>query len=178
MADSHTEHAEHGHHVVSNKVLNQTFGLLTFLMLATIAAARAPIDGPKYFPGMDAFFKQWEYAWQLTNFIALGIATVKAVQVIRFFMGAQYASKLSKIFAIGGFVGFSLLFILFFDYVGRPWEPVRGWEKVPATAFPRNFKNDGGIPYKEYPGNEGHGKELHGNEAVDRGGAPAANTGH
>ena len=152
--------SEHGHHVISNKVLNQTFALLVILMLATIVAARAPIDGPKYFPDMAAFFKQWEYAWIVTNMIALGIAVIKAVKVIQYFMGAKYASSLSKVYAVGGFVGFTLLFILFWDYAGRAWEPVRGWEKVPSTAFPRDFSNDGGVPYKLYPGGEHHGEEV------------------
>lgn len=156
MADtqSHAEH--HGHHVVSNRVLNWTFLQLFVAMVLTIAAARAPIDGPKYFPGFDSFFRQWEFAWPLTNAIALGIAVFKAVQVIRFFMGVQYASKLSKLFAVGGFLGFSLLYIMFFDYWSRPWEPVRGWEKVPSTAFPRDPKSEGGQLYPTYPGNE-HG---------------------
>ena len=147
-------HAEHGPHVISNKVLNQTFALLVILMLATIVAARAPIDGPAIFPGMAEFFKKWEYAWLVTNSIALGIAVIKAVSVIQYFMGVKYASNLSKVYAVGGFVGFTLLFILFWDYAGRAWEPVRGWEKVPSTALPRDFDNDGGVPYKQYPGNE------------------------
>lgn len=157
MANAHAQ-SDHGHHVVSNKVLNSTFLQLFVAMVLTIAAARAPIDGPKYFPGFDNLFKQWEFAWPLTNAIALGIAIFKAVQVIRYFMGVQYASRLAQLFAVGGFLGFSLLYITFIDYWSRPWEPVRGWERVPSTAFPRDFRNEAGQAYPSFPGKEGHGE--------------------
>ncbi len=148
MAESHTEHA---HHVTSDKVLNSTFLQLTGLMILTIVAARAPIDGPKLLPGFAGIFEGWSTLWFLTNAVALGIAIIKAVQVIRYFMGAQYASGLIRLYVVGGFIGFSLLYILFFDYVARPWEPVRGWENVPSTAFPRDARQDGGVPYPQFP---------------------------
>ena len=157
MADTHEEHGHHGHHVVSNSVLNKTFIQLFAAMVLTIFAARIPFEVADAFPGMKDMINQYQSMWGLTNLIALGIAVFKAVQVIRFFMGAQYAGKVSKVFAVGGFVGFSLLFILFWDYIGRPWEPVRGWERVPSTAMPRDFKSDGGVPYKAYEGGTLHG---------------------
>lgn len=172
MAEQHAEHT-HGHHVVSNKVLNRTFFQLFLAMVLTIAAARIPFEGAQMFPGFKDQIHQFQAAWAITNFIALGIAVFKAVQVIRYFMGVQYASQLSKLYCVGGFVGFTLLFILFFDYVGRPWEPVRGWEKVPSTSFPREFTNDGGVPYPKYPGNE-HGGSHSGAEA----GAASESGGH
>ena len=144
--------AEHIHHVTPDGVLRGTFLQLTAAMVATIVAARLPIDGPVMFPQWRGFFESWSTLWAVTNAVALGIAVFKAVQVIRFFMGAQYASGLIRLYVVGGFVGFSLLYILFFDYVARPWEPVRGWEKVPSTAFPRDAKQDGGIAYPVYPG--------------------------
>ncbi|MBS1724130.1 MAG: hypothetical protein JSS66_14395 [Armatimonadetes bacterium] len=153
MAEAHAEE-HHGHHVTSNRVLNTTFLQLFAAMVITILAARAPIDGPALFPGFKDFFLKWEYAWGATNAIALGIAAFKAVQVIRFFMGVQYASGLIKLYAVMGFVGFTWLYILFWDYVGRPWEPVRGWETVPGTALPRDPDSDAGVPYKLYPGKE------------------------
>lgn len=159
MASKNLEnHSDHGHHIVSNKVLNFTFFQLFVAMLATIAAARLPYEGVQYFPGFKDFIMQFQSMWWLTNLIAMGIAVFKAVQVIRYFMGVQYASQLSKLYCVGGFVGFTLLFIMFWDYVGRPWEPVRGWERVPSTAFPRKFEDDGGMKYKQYEGvkKEGH----------------------
>lgn len=85
--------------------------------------------------------------------IALGIAIFKAVQVIKYFMGVKYASNLAKLYCVGGFFGFSMLFILFWDYVGRPYEPVQGWERMPETAFPRDR-----IEVKEEPA--GHASET------------------
>ena len=156
MAESHEEH---GHHIASNALLNKTFIQLFLAMVLTIAAARAPFEGVQYFPGLADFMHQYQNLWWLTNAIALGIAFFKAVQVVRFFMGAQFAGKVSQVFAVGGFIGFTLLFILFWDYVGRPWEPVKGWERVPTTAMPRNPDSDAGVPFKVYEGNEGgHGK--------------------
>ncbi|MBS1713138.1 MAG: hypothetical protein JST30_02245 [Armatimonadetes bacterium] len=158
MSEAHAEaHAGHAHHVVSEKVLKKTFGILTAMMLLTIFAARAPIDGPRLIPSMAPIFEQWSGFWALTNAIALGIAVFKAIWVIRFFMGAQYASNLVKLYVVGGFIGFSLLFILFFDYVGRAFEPVRGWERVPSSSFPRTQTDDAGVPFKQFPTAEAHG---------------------
>ena len=171
MSEAHAEaHSGHAHHVVSDAVLKKTFGILTAMMLLTIFAARAPIDGPKWVPSMAPLFEQWSGLWALTNAVALGIAAFKAIWVLRFFMGAQYASNLVKLYVVGGFLGFSLLFIMFFDYVGRAFEPVRGWEEVPTTAFPRTDKDDAGVPFKEFPSDGGHG-------APKEGHAPAPDTG-
>ena len=152
-------HAEHGHHVISDKVLIQTFVLLLILMIATIFFARLPLDGPKYFPGLEPQLRGFQNLWPLTNAIAVGIAIWKTFYVIQNFMGVKYSTKLVKLWAICGFVGFGLMYIMFFDYAGRAWEPVRGWEKQPSTAFPRDRGSDAGIPYKEYPGTESEGKK-------------------
>ena len=156
MAEGHTDHA---HHVISNKVLNSTFGLLLVLMVLTIAFARIPFEGVKYFPGFKDMIMQYQGLWWLTNGIALGIAIGKTVFVIQNFMGVKYSSNLVKLYALCGFFGFGLMFIMFFDYVGRAWEPVKGWEKVPSSAFPREKETEAGMPYKVYPGTEEEKKE-------------------
>ncbi len=158
MSDNHDQFEDHGHHVISNRVLNTTFIMLLILMVLTIAFARLPFEGVKYFPGFESMIHQYQGLWILTNAIALGIATIKLVLVITNFMGVKFQTKLVKLYAICGFVGFSLLFIMFFDYYGREWEPVKGWEKVPSTALPRQRDNEAGMPLKEYPGTE-EGKE-------------------
>lgn len=147
-------HAEHGHHVISDKVLLKTFGLLLILMVATIGAARLPFEGAQMFPGFKDIIMKYQAAWYLTNFVALGIAVWKTVLVISNFMGVKFASNLVKIYAVLGFVGFSLLYIMMFDYASRSWEPVRGWEKVNSTALQRDMDNDAGAPLKQYPGKE------------------------
>lgn len=154
MSESHQGHA---HHVISDKVLLKTFGILLLFMVLTIAFARLPLDGPKMFPGFADMLIKYQSAWIVTNIIALGIAIVKTYFVIQNFMGVRFASKLVKVFAILGFVGFSMLYIMMFDYVGRAWEPVKGWEKVNSTALQRDIDNEAGMPIKQYPGKEeGH----------------------
>ena len=151
-------HAEHGHHVISDRVLLTTFGALFILMVLTIAAARLPFEGVQMFPGLKGYIHVFQGAWWATNAIAIGIAVAKTYMVIQNFMGVKYTTNLVKLWAICGFVGFGLMFIMFFDYAGRAWEPVRGWEKVPSTAFPRDRGTDAGVPYKLYPGTEEEGK--------------------
>ena len=152
-------HAEHAHHVISDKVLFKTFGILLFLMVLTIAMARLPFEGAQYLGGFKDLLMKYQGAWALTNIIALGIAVVKTYYVIQNFMGVRYASKLIKVYAVFGFIGFSLLYIMMFDYIGRAWEPVKGWEKVNSTSLQRDINNEAGGPLKEYPGSEEHGKE-------------------
>jgi hypothetical protein len=65
------------------------------------------------------------------------IAVVKAYLVISIFMGVKHTTNLAKLFAIGGFVWFLLLFAILIDYASRPWEPVKGWEPEPSTSLPR-----------------------------------------
>jgi caa(3)-type oxidase subunit IV len=155
-------HAEHAHHIVSDKVLIKTYTTLFTLMFLTIAAAEIPMYGPKFLPGLAWFFNGWLAIWPLTNAIAIGIAVAKTWFVIQNFMGVRWASSLVRIWAIAGFVGFGLMFIAFFDYAGRPWEPVRGWENTPSTSFPRDRDTDAGVPYQKYLGNEGGGAEGRG----------------
>ena len=45
----------------------------------------------------------------LNNVIALGIAGIKTVLVVLFFMHVKYGSRLTKIFAVAGFVWLSIL---------------------------------------------------------------------
>lgn len=155
-------HADHAHHIISDKVLYKTFGILLFLMVLTIVAARLPFEGAQYLGGFKDLLMKFQSAWWLTNIIALGIAVVKTYYVIQNFMGVRYASKLVKVYAVFGFIGFSLLYIMMFDYVGRAWEPVKGWENVNSTSLQRDIDNEAGTPIKQYPGEEA--PEHHGAE--------------
>jgi cytochrome c oxidase subunit 4 len=61
--------------------------------------------------------------------LALFIAVVKAALVVLYFMHVKYASRLTKIFVVAGFVWLGIMFALTFsDYLTRDWLPVsRGW---------------------------------------------------
>lgn len=153
--DSSTAHEAHTHHAIPISKLAATFGFLIVMMVLTVVAARLPLDMPDTFGWVSPFYF-------VTNAIALGIAIFKAVAVVRIFMGAKYTTKLIKIYAVGGFVWFLLLFIMFFDYGTRHWEQVRGWEPVPSSSLPRFRDNEAGLPYPEYKGSHGAtGGDLH-----------------
>ena len=117
---------EHGHHVIPTKELGRNLALLMGLMLLTIIAA-------KYTHFLPTFWG---------NVVALTIAVVKAFFVVSIFMGVKYTTNLAKLFAIGGFVWFLLMFGTLVDYIARPWEPVKGWEPVPSTSLPRTHGVD------------------------------------
>lgn len=134
MAHSTSKH-DHGHgvghHIIPQGRLAFNFVLLTILMVATIGAA---FTLPSMIPGISTL---------AMNLVALGIACVKAYLVITIFMGVKFATRLTKLFAWGGFAWFLLLFLMFADYATRPLEKVPGWEAEGATALPRTtFEED------------------------------------
>lgn len=120
----YTAGGAHPHHILPQRTIFLVFGALLGLMVLTIVAAFAP--GPHH---ASTF---------LMNVIALAIAVTKATLVVAYFMGVKSATRLVKIFAIGGFVWFFTLFIMMADYATRPLEPVPGWEVVPSSALPRD----------------------------------------
>jgi caa(3)-type oxidase subunit IV len=113
--------AEHGHHVTPTKELALNLAKLMVLMILTVVAAKYT----HFLPTL----------WG--NVVALTIAVVKAFLVVSIFMGVKYTTNLAKLFAIGGFVWFLLMFGILIDYVSRPWEPVKGWEPAGSTSLPR-----------------------------------------
>ena len=119
MAEHGKGHAAHEHHIIPQTTLFGVFAMLILLMVLTIAAA---------------FAIKLDTIWM--NVIALGIATTKAAFVVTVFMGVKYSTRLVRLFALGGFAWFFLLFIMLADYTTRPSEPVVGWEE--ATALPRD----------------------------------------
>lgn len=119
-------HGDHGHHVIPQAKLLQTFFILMALMIATVVAARLPYEGGiKGIPSAIAWL------------ILLGIAFWKAGLVVQIFMGVKYSTKLTKLYAYGGFVWVTLLGVTLFDYATRQLEPVQGWEPVAESALPR-----------------------------------------
>ena len=114
-------HVEHGHHVTPTKTLTTNLVALLVLMALTVFAARIG--------HLESLV--------LANVLAMTIAIVKAVLVIAIFMGVKYTTNLAKLFAIGGFVWFLLIFGILIDYWTRPWEPVPGWSPTPSSSLPR-----------------------------------------
>ncbi|MFZ4506902.1 MAG: cytochrome C oxidase subunit IV family protein [Fimbriimonas sp.] len=124
---------DHGHHVHSLWMYIGTFLALAFFMALTIVMSfwSAPNVGP--ISGAV-----------VNNAIALAIASVKAYIVVAYFMHTKWATSLTKLWAIFGFVWFFLLFIICGDYATRQYEEVQGWEPVKDTAMPRTpeFKSE------------------------------------
>ena len=63
----------------------------------------------------------------LNNAVALGIAVVKALLVILFFMGTRFSSRLTWLWAAAGFAFLIIMLMTVGDYMTRVWEAVRGW---------------------------------------------------
>jgi caa(3)-type oxidase subunit IV len=129
--DAH-DHGTHGHHITPIIEYVKVFGILLIFMVLTIAWAIFALQYPKgWGPFNSAQFSM------LNNFIAMGIAIIKAIFVINIFMGIKFASNLVKTYAILGFVWFTLMLTVFADYGTRRWEPVRGWTADAPQAMPR-----------------------------------------
>ena len=101
------QHA-HEHHVQPVGLYILVYLLLLVLLVATVAVAQFHL-GP------------------LNNAVALGIAIVKALLVILFFMGARFSSRLTWLWASAGFAFLIIMLQTVGDYVMRNYETVFGW---------------------------------------------------
>jgi cytochrome c oxidase subunit 4 len=99
------------HPTVSMRTYVIVFVMLLVLLVVTVVAAFVDL-GP------------------LNIFVALGIASVKALLVILYFMHVLDSSRLTKLFVTGTFIWLAIMFILTFsDYVTRGWTPIsKGWD--------------------------------------------------
>jgi cytochrome c oxidase subunit 4 len=98
-----SEPTHHEHHVVSPKVYGVIFGLLLFFTASTVGASYLELG-------------------TFNAVVALGIAVVKAVLVILFFMHVKYSSKLTKLTVAAGFFTFVVLITMTLtDYMSRAW---------------------------------------------------------
>jgi cytochrome c oxidase subunit 4 len=112
---------ESTHHVTSPRTFVVVLIALTVLMVATIFAAEG-----LHLHGL------------LGNIVALSIACTKATLVVMFFMGVLFATKLTKLYAVLGFIWVTLLGMTFCDYFTRTDEvaPRWTWEKAaPQTGM-------------------------------------------
>ena len=97
------------HHIVTPKTYITILLSLMALMGLTIAAAQVHI-GP-----------EGQHVFNLV--IALAIACAKMSLILMFFMHVKYGSKLTAVFATGGFFWLIIFFTLMIaDYATRVWQ--------------------------------------------------------
>ncbi|MBV8672288.1 MAG: cytochrome C oxidase subunit IV family protein [Acidobacteriaceae bacterium] len=98
-----TEPTHHEEHIVSPKVYGVIFAALLILTATTVGASYLEL-GP------------------FNVVVALGIACIKAVLVILFFMHVKYSSRLTKLTVAAGFFTFLVLITMALtDYISRAW---------------------------------------------------------
>jgi cytochrome c oxidase subunit 4 len=98
-----THNDEHEHHIVSPKVYVVIF--LALLVLTTLTVGASYIEMGIFNP-----------------IVALGIAVIKAVLVVLFFMHVKYSTKLTKLTVGAGIFTFCILVgMTLSDYFTRAW---------------------------------------------------------
>jgi len=98
-----TEPTHHEEHIVSPRVYGVIFAALVILTATTVGASYLEL-GP------------------FNVVVALGIACIKAVLVILFFMHVKYSSRLTKLTVAAGFFTFLVLITMALtDYISRAW---------------------------------------------------------
>lgn len=109
---------------------------LAFFMALTILAAQ--VDFGHHLSQILPFGDKAKLGYYINNFIAVGIAAIKAYIVVMCFMHLKWASSTAKTWALMGFFFLPVLFSVFADYSTRSHEVVNGW--IPGqheTALPR-----------------------------------------
>jgi cytochrome c oxidase subunit 4 len=97
------EQHEHHHHIVSPKIYLAIVCVLLVLTATTVGASYVEMG-------------------VLNPIVALGIAAVKMVLVVLFFMHVKYSSKLTKLTVGAGFFTFLVLIgMTLADYFTRAW---------------------------------------------------------
>jgi len=120
--------SNHEHHIVPTQTYFLTLVALTVLMVITVAVAK--VNLPEIGPFSGTVVNQT---------IALVIACIKAFLVVWIFMGIKWSTNLTKLWAMLGFIWFTLFSIIFADYTTRQYEPVNSWEKE-GSGLPRTIK--------------------------------------
>lgn len=127
---------QHNHHIVPTRTYVATLLALTALMLLTIFASYWTLPG-----GVVS-----------NNLLAMAIAVVKAFLVIWIFMGIKWASKLTRLWAVAGFIVMPMIFISFQDYFFRHREVVPSWDGRVDPTLPRVI--DPEAAHKQVPDSE------------------------
>lgn len=98
-----TDHQSHIH-IMPRRTYFMVFAALLVLMFATIAAAYVDLGG------------------SLNIILALGIASMKALLIIYYFMHVGYGSKIVRLFIAGSIFWVFLLFLFTLsDVLSRDW---------------------------------------------------------
>ncbi len=98
-----TEPTHHEGHVVGPKTYGIIFGSLLIFTALTVFASYLELG-------------------VFNAVVALGIACIKAVLVILFFMHVKYSSRLTKLTVAAGFFTFFVLITMSMtDYISRAW---------------------------------------------------------
>jgi cytochrome c oxidase subunit 4 len=94
---------DHGIHHIPPSLYYKIFGALMILLFLTWGAAQIDLG-------------------RLNVPIALGIAILKAVLIILYFMHVRFSSRLIWLFSSAAFVFVGIMFFFaFLDYMTRPW---------------------------------------------------------
>jgi cytochrome c oxidase subunit 4 len=101
-------------HVAPKTLYYTIFGALLALTALTVMVAYVDVNRPV--AGVMIPFNA---------FVALTIATVKAVLVVLYFMHVRWSSRLTWVVVVAGFFWLALLLgITMADYLSRPWQVV------------------------------------------------------
>jgi cytochrome c oxidase subunit 4 len=95
-------------HILTVRANLTVFGVLMLLLIVTVAAAYAvPV--------------------RFGVFVALTIATIKAVMIMMYFMHLKFSDRLARIFAAAAFLWLGILIALSLnDYLTRGWLNIPG----------------------------------------------------
>ena len=100
-------------HVVPVRIYLAVFATLLALTFATVAASRIDLGDPRVLG----------FVLPMNMIVALGIACVKALLVILFFMHVKYSGRLVQLVVASAFVWLALLLALTLsDYLTRGWQ--------------------------------------------------------
>ena len=118
MSNEHAVSAHaHEHHIVPTITYIKTILTLFVLMVATVLiAVNVQFPSVGFFSGTV-----------LNQVVALIIACAKAYLVITIFMGVKWVTPLTRMWAMTGFVWFTLIYMILGDYISRQYEPISSW---------------------------------------------------
>lgn len=135
MSNEHaaTPHA-HEHFIVPTITYVKTILTLFVLMIATVLIAVNV-----QFPSVG-----FVSGTVINQTVALAIACAKAFLVITIFMGVKWVTPLTRMWAMTGFVWFTLIYMILGDYISRQYEPLNGW--APQTGMQRLLPNSNPVP--------------------------------
>jgi caa(3)-type oxidase subunit IV len=131
MSNSTAAAAPHEHHIVSTSTYFITLLKLFVLMVATVLISYWP--APDIGPISGTVINQ---------VIALIIAVIKAYLVVTIFMGVKWVTPLVRMWAMTGFVWFTLIYMIMGDYISRKYEPLNTWQPFPQSGMPE-IRHDG-----------------------------------